>query len=92
MESDANGNSYYVVGGRAYFEANSFAGTTGINSYTYRGFFDQANYVEPAGHYVNKKAIAIGVTFSVVFVAIVVLIVVCCVCKKKKAVKEDHMD
>ena len=46
VQSDSNGSSNYVVGGRAYFEANSFA-ASGMNSYTYKGFFDEANYVEP---------------------------------------------
>ena len=43
LESDSKGDSYFVVGGRAYFEANTFYienNNITINSYTYKGFFD----------------------------------------------------
>ena len=45
LESDNDGLSNYIVGGRAYFEANLFGYQTA--SFTTKGFFDQAGYVEP---------------------------------------------
>mmetsp|Transcript_6974 Transcript_6974/g.6128 ORF Transcript_6974/g.6128 Transcript_6974/m.6128 type:complete len:159 (+) Transcript_6974:843-1319(+) len=39
MAADVNGSSYYVVGGRTYFEGNTYQSGL-INSYTYKGFFD----------------------------------------------------
>ena len=43
-ESDATGNSKFVVGGRAYFEANLFGYHT--SSFTTKGFFDKEGFVE----------------------------------------------
>ena len=40
MASDLNQSSYYVVGGRTYFEANTYASSGAVNSFTYKGFFD----------------------------------------------------
>ena len=45
-ELDNSGSSRYVVGGRVYFEGSVFG--NGVNSFTYKGFFDDANYVEPS--------------------------------------------
>jgi len=45
LESDSQGLSQYIVGGRAYFEANLFGYQTA--SFTTKGFFDQEGYVEP---------------------------------------------
>ena len=40
--SDSTGNSSYVVGGRAYFEA--YAIGSGLSTYVSKGFFDKADY------------------------------------------------
>lgn len=45
-ESDARGDSYYVVGGRTYFEADVLG--FNVQSFTSKGFFDKLGYVEPA--------------------------------------------
>jgi hypothetical protein len=45
-ESDLNNDTYYVVGGRIYFETNVYGSS--VISFTGKGFFDKANYVEPA--------------------------------------------
>lgn len=45
--SDGSGDSYFVVGGRAYFEANVFGKS--LSSFTTKGFFDKEGYVEPKG-------------------------------------------
>ena len=45
LESDEQGLSKYIVGGRAYFEANLFGYQTA--SFTTKGFFDQDGYMEP---------------------------------------------
>ena len=44
-ESDSKTGSKYVVGGRTYWEAR-IAGTD-KKSFTTKGFFDKAGYVEP---------------------------------------------
>ena len=44
-ESDAAGETRFIVGGRAYFEANLFGYHT--SSFTTKGFFDKLGYVEP---------------------------------------------
>ena len=44
-ESDATGESRFVVGGRTYFEANLFGYHT--SSFTTKGFFDKEGYEEP---------------------------------------------
>ena len=46
-DSDRNGSSRYVVGGRTYFEANAIGDN--VNSFTTKGFFDKLGYVEPKG-------------------------------------------
>lgn len=42
MDDDASGETYYVVGGRAYFELLVYGSNT--LTFTYRGFFDQLDY------------------------------------------------
>lgn len=44
-DSDDLGDSNFLVGGRAYFEANVHALQT--YKFTTKGFFDQEGYVEP---------------------------------------------
>lgn len=44
---DSEGKSKYVVGGRIYFESNAIG--NGLQSFTTKGFFDKAGYVEPRG-------------------------------------------
>eukprot|EP00349_Pseudokeronopsis_sp_Brazil_P002766 CAMPEP_0202963782 /NCGR_PEP_ID=MMETSP1396-20130829/7791_1 /ASSEMBLY_ACC=CAM_ASM_000872 /TAXON_ID= /ORGANISM="Pseudokeronopsis sp., Strain Brazil" /LENGTH=206 /DNA_ID=CAMNT_0049685285 /DNA_START=816 /DNA_END=1436 /DNA_ORIENTATION=+ len=87
MEADRNGSAYYVVGGRTYFEANTYQSGL-VNSYTYKGFFDQEGYVEPTNDSSSNLGLILGLTLSAAFI-IVVVIIVCCYMKKKK---EEHID
>ena len=44
-DSDATGDSRYIVGGRTYFEASAFSASTNpVTSFTFRGFFDELDY------------------------------------------------
>ena len=89
LSSDQKGDSYYVVGGRAYFEANTYSGGL-VNSYTFKGFFDQANYVEPLSNSRNKKALIWGCVIGGIVLIAIITVAVCC-WKKKKA-KLEHLD
>lgn len=53
MQSDTEGNSRFVNGGRAYFEANVFGFQT--SSFTTKGFFDQLGYEEPQQPIIKTK-------------------------------------
>lgn len=83
LSQDASGETYYVVGGRVYYEAT----VSGVNTNTFitRGFFDQQGYVQPAKQ-ANISGILIGVAVGVVAVVLVVLF--CCWRKKK----QDELD
>ena len=83
-ESDARGESKYVVGGRVYFEA--FVGGKEISSFTYKGFFDELGYEEPPS--TLKKIKSSGIVWIVLgsLAAVVAIVLVyMCYCKK-----EDH--
>ena len=80
--ADSTGDSKYVVGGRAYFEASIFG--DGISSFTYKGFFDQEGYVEPKSSVGKLKEIAVWLAIGfVILVIAVILVVYFCCCKKK---------
>lgn len=76
--SDSTGNSYFVVGGRAYFEASVIGANT--NSFVTKGFFDQANYQEPDTTVLVGKAIWVSLLCGSIFL---VLLLVGCYYKKK---------
>ena len=81
-ESDARGESKYVVGGRVYFEA--FVSGTEVSSFTYKGFFDEAGYEEPPS--TLKKIKSSGIVWIVLgsLAAVGALILVyMCYCKKE---------
>ena len=80
---DASGESRYIVGGRTFFEASVFGDN--LNSFTFRGFFDQEGYEEPKS--TMKKLKSSGWIYGIIgaCVAVVVLAVVLfCCCKKNK--------
>jgi len=81
---DATGDSRYVVGGRAYFEA----AIQGLNfqSFTYKGFFDQEGYVEPKSSIGVLKEWAVWIVIGgvLVILALIVIVYFCC-CRKKKS-------
>ena len=83
--ADATGDSKYVVGGRAYFEASIFG--VGLSSFTYKGFFDQDGYVEPKSSVGKLKEIAVWLVIGFVVLVIAVVLVVYFFCCKKKEKK-----
>lgn len=82
---DATGNSRYIVGGRTYFEASVFGTSPKVNSFTFRGFFDEDGYEEPKSTLNKLKSsgwlyVIIGLSIALVILAIVLY----CYCSKKK--------
>ena len=84
-DSDSKGDSHYVVGGRTYFEANAIG--ENLQSFTTKGFFDKAGYVEPIGTKQKSERLAIILSVSAA-VLIVIIVVIVCLCKRKK-IKND---
>ncbi len=87
VDSDNKGDSKYVVGGRVYFEGSVHG--SAVHSFTYKGFFDQAGYVEPASALNKIKSsglIWIIVGSLVALVLIVVLVYAFC-CKSSEGKK-----
>lgn len=89
QESDSKGESRYIVGGRTYFEASVFAasgaGAVPVNSFTFRGFFDEEGYEEPKSTLNKLKSsgwlwVIIGSGIALIILAIVLY----CYCQKKK--------
>jgi hypothetical protein len=85
QESDSRGESRYIVGGRTYFEASVFQDDDLVNSFTFRGFFDEEGYEEPKSTLNKLKSsgwlwVIIGSCIALVILAIVLF----CYCKKKK--------
>jgi len=78
LEQDASGETYFVVGGRTYYEITVSGEKT--LSFISKGFFDQQGYSMPAAK-ADGKAIAIGVSSAVVAIALMVLI---CYCYKRR--------
>lgn len=78
VQSDATGDSHYVVGGRAYFEASIFG--NGYNSFTYKGFFDQEGYEEPKSTIgkLKKAWVWVLIVGGVLIVAAIVVTIICC--------------
>lgn len=86
--SDATKESQYVAGGRAYFEADVIGLTS--QSFTSKGFFDKAGYVEPDSSNSNKLTIILATTIPIGALIIAGSITAYCCCKKKK--KITHTD
>ena len=82
-DADATGESKFVVGGRAYFEANLFG--TNLSSFVTKGFFDKEGYVEPPPNSLvgNHKVAAWSSIGGILILAGVILLVYCC-CKRDK--------
>lgn len=78
LDQDAAGTTYFVVGGRVYFEAT--VSGTNTNTFISKGFFDQLGYSQPAKT-ANTKAILIGVFTTI---AVLGLLFTICYCYKKK--------
>lgn len=87
-DSDGRGDSYYVVGGRAYFEADVLG--LHVTSFTSKGFFDKLGYVEPAPEDNKDMKIILGVTIPVASIIIITLITLFC-CWRKNG-KKSHTD
>jgi hypothetical protein len=82
-DSDARGDSYYVVGGRAYFEADVLGLYT--TSFTAKGFFDRLGYVEPSP---EDPAATLLLTVGLpvgILVLVLVVVAYCCYSRKKRA-------
>lgn len=83
MTQDATGDTYYVVGGRAYFELLVYG--TNTLSFTSRGFFDQLGYEEPSR--INATFwIEVGVA-GLALIALIITTIYCCISHKKSEAK-----
>lgn len=69
--SDAAGDSYFVVGGRAYFESRIYSTNDFTQSFTTKGFYDKLDYNEPVA--VNNKHKIIVWTFSTLAVVVAIV-------------------
>lgn len=90
LQQQDNEGHKYIVGGRTYFEASALS-TANLSSFTFRGFFDDKDYVEPKST-LNKLrtsgwiwAIIVGAVL--LLIAIIVLAIYCRDKKRKQAKK-----
>lgn len=88
-ESDSTGDSYYVVGGRAYFEADVLGNY--VTSFTSKGFFDKLGYVEPLADDNKDLILALEIAIPLAVVIIGGIITYCC-CLQKKRKMPVHED
>ena len=88
-DSDEKGDSYYVVGGRTYFEAHIFGDN--VSSFTYKGFFDKAGYVEPKSTIGKLKA---GWVWALVIGGLLIIagVLVALWCCKKNSDKKNKVE
>ena len=89
MDSDKAGDSYYVVGGRTYFEAHIFG--KDVSSFTYKGFFDEWGYEEPKSTLGKLKA---GWIWALVILGVLLIVGVgitiwCCMKSRDKKNKVE---
>ena len=83
QSSDASGQSRFIVGGRTFFEAAVFK--PGLNSFTFRGFFDEDGYEEPKSTLNELKSSGwLYVIIAACVLVVIGAIVLTCYCKKKK--------
>jgi phosphotransferase system glucose/maltose/N-acetylglucosamine-specific IIC component len=87
-ESDARGESHYVAGGRAYFEADVLG--FGVTSFTAKGFFDKLGYVEPPPNDNSSLKLILGLTIPLGTIAVATLVTLYCCWKKKQ--RKTHVD
>ena len=81
--SDSTGNSSYVVGGRAYFEA--YAIGSGLSSYVSKGFFDKANYQEPFRQVTSSTTLVLAIAIPLgIFILVGFIVFFFCYQQKKK--------
>ena len=81
--SDASHVSRFIVGGRTFFEASVFG--TGVASFTFRGFFDEAGYEEPKSTLNELKSSGwLYVIIAACILFVIGAIVLYCWCKSKK--------
>ena len=73
-ESDASGETRFVVGGRAYFEANLFG--FHVSSFTTKGFFDKEGYEEPKANNLSNRAAVWWASISTTLILLVILVIV----------------
>lgn len=88
LDSDEKNESKYVVGGRVYFEASLFG--TYVNSFTYKGFFDQEGYEEPASFLkrITTQGMIWLIVASVVVLGVLIYVVYRCCCKKDEGLRK----
>lgn len=85
VQSDQSGDSNYVVGGRAYFEGSIFG--LNLNSFTYKGFFDEQGYQEPKSTIGKLKHAWVWVMLGLLVVIIAVVVILYFCCRKSKSGK-----
>ena len=90
QSSDASGDSRYIVGGRAYFEASVHGSDVG--TFTFRGFFDEEGYEEPKSTLNKLKSSGWLYVIIVGCIGLVALGIVlyCCCCRKSK--EQERME
>ena len=71
------------MGGRTYFEGSAF--TDGVNSFTYKGFFDEEGYEEPKSTLNKLKSSGwLYVIIGAGILVVTALIVTYCICSRQK--------
>lgn len=91
QEKDSKGESRYIVGGRTYFEASVFG--TSVQSFTFRGFFDEEGYEEPkslANKLKSSGWLYVIIVLAIVLVIVAIVTVVYCSKKKEEASKKAN--
>lgn len=78
LEQDASGETYFIVGGRVYYEI-TVSGTSTI-SFISKGFFDQEGYQMPAAH-ASSKNVIIGISVTI---GVLLLLALICYCYKRR--------
>lgn len=94
MDQDANNDTMMVNGGRAYFEAYAIQSGTAspINCYTYKGFFDQKDYVEPTSKSYKTKQAVKWIIIGASVLGVIAITAFMCFCQKKKKKIDAHME
>jgi len=90
---DSKGESRYIVGGRTYFEASVFGND--IQSFTFRGFFDQEGYEEPkslANKLKSSGWLYVIIALCIALVIVAIVLVFYCKNKKEEASKKANKD
>ena len=88
--ADATGETYFVVGGRAYFEASDYKDGDMTDTFTYKGFFDKQDYNEPVSDAIAAKVRNWSIFLGVVALAVAITVLACCFCKPKDERSEQQ--